>query len=399
MRPRQNITELFSTFLQFTDDRFAGWTTDARLHRSIKVCVNQYPEATGEDFWAVYWHKSWQKSPQPAIPLGHMSAYLQESCYWTVHNLMPRLPDSHDKVSDFFQVAIASVPKILKSCDPDVNLSLKAYASRAFGNIIRDYLRQNREADFCNHWGLLMKVSRKRLTESLENAGLNPATIEQYVLAWTCLTTIHLPRKSPNLRQTPAPEPSTWMAIASNYNRMRLQLTSPGAEVTAPTLEKWLIECGTQVRKYLYPSVSSLNSPKPGQEEGQLQDELVDALQQPLLTELIEREEEITRQAQKAQINKVLQAAITQLDTSAQQLLQLYYQKGLTQQQIAKELAIQQYTVSRKLSKARESLLLILTRWSQETLHIPITSDVVKYISTILEEWLQVHYQTSSPTP
>jgi DNA-binding transcriptional regulator LsrR (DeoR family) len=92
----------------------------------------------------------------------------------------------------------------------------------------------------------------------------------------------------------------------------------------------------------------------------------------------------------------LLEDAIAKLDATGQKLLELYYQQALTQQQIAKELAIQQYTVSRKLSKTRESLLLTLTSWCQETLHISVTSDVVKYISTVLEEWLQAHYQNSN---
>ncbi|MBF2067556.1 MAG: sigma-70 family RNA polymerase sigma factor [Calothrix sp. C42_A2020_038] len=400
MRPRENITEIFSTFLQFEADRVSGWATDAKLNRNIKACLDNFANScdrTNEDFWAAYWHKKAQKFEQPEIAFGHMSAYLQESCYWSVYKLIPRLQESKNKMPDFFQVAIASVPKILKSCNPDVNGSIKAYASTTFSNVVKDYLRRNREVGFCNNWGLLLKVSRKLLKEALESAGLDTITIERYLLAWTCFESIHLPRKSPNLRQVSAPETATWQAVAVYYNQMRYQLGSPGGECTKETVERWLTECGNQVRKYLYPSVKSLNSPKPGYEEGELQDELVDN-NSSLLTELIQQEEQAIRLDQKNQINNVLKAAIEKLDTSAQKLLQLYYQQGLTQQQIAKELAIQQYTVSRKLSKVRESLLLTLTRWSQETLHISVTSDVVKYISTVLEEWLQTHYSNTDGT-
>ncbi|MEA5570509.1 sigma-70 family RNA polymerase sigma factor [Calothrix sp. UHCC 0171] len=393
MRARQNLIELFSTFLQFESNRFSGWVTDAKLHRSIKACLNHFSEAkVSDDFWAVYWHKQTQKSEKPEVALGHMSAYLQEACYWTVQKMMLRSQQSYDRVPDLFQVAIASVPKILKSCNPDVSGSVKAYASIAFGNIIRDYLKQTKEADFCNNWALLLKTSRKLLTESLQNAGFDTATRERYLLAWTCFESIYLSRKNPRLRQTAAPDSATWQAIAAAYNHMRHQLSSPGGECSQETMERWLIECGNQVRKYLYPAVKSLNAPKPGYEEGELQDELVDNFQESLLTEWIQEEEQAARLEQKKQINTILTEAIAKLDATSQQLLQLYYQKTLTQQQIAQELAIQQYTVSRRLSKTRESLLLTLTRWSQQTLHISVTSDVVKYISTVLEEWLQAHY-------
>ncbi|WP_245912432.1 sigma-70 family RNA polymerase sigma factor [Brunnivagina elsteri] len=396
MRQRKNITELFSTFIQFESDRFSGWVTDAKLNRSMKTCLNQLSEnQANEDFWAVYWHKSWQKSEKPEIALGHMSAYLQEPCYWTVNKMIPRSQQSNDKMPDFFQVAIASVPKILKSCNPDVSGSVKGYASIAFGNIIRDYLRQNKEADFCNNWALLLKTSRKLLTESLQNAGLDAATIERYLLAWSCFESIYVPRKNPQLRQISAPEPETWQAVALAYNQMHARLSSPGGECTKETIERWLTESGNQIRKYLYPAVKSLNSPKPGYEEGELQDDLVDGFRETLLTELIQQEEQTARTEQRNQINAFLEDAIALLDTTGQKLLELYYQGNLTQQQIAKELAIQQYTVSRKLSKTRESLLLTLSSWCRETLHISITSDVVKYISTVLEEWLQAHYTNS----
>ena len=70
----------------------------------------------------------------------------------------------------------------------------------------------------------------------------------------------------------------------------------------------------------------------------------------------------------------------------------MYYGQELTQQQIAEQLAVKQYTVSRRLTKSRESLLLALASWSKETLHISLTSDVLNYISTVLEEWLKVYY-------
>jgi RNA polymerase sigma factor (sigma-70 family) len=396
MYPRHTITEIFSTFIEFSDDRFSGWATDARLHRNIKACLTKASlndsndNQADEDLWAVYWHK--QAQTEQHLAKGHMSAYLQEVCYWTIHKLMPRLQESSEKLPDFFQIAIASVPKILASCNPDVSGSIKAYASTTFGNIVRDYLRQNREMNLCTDWGLLLRVSRKLLKESLQNGGLDALTIERHILAWTCFESIYLPRKSPQLRQLEAPNPETWQAVAVYYNKMRHQLSSPAPESTKETIERWVTECGAKVRKYLYPAVKSLNSPKPGYEEGELQDDLVDTLQEPLLAELIQKEEQAIRLDQKKQINAVLTEAITKLDANVQKLLQLYYQKGLTQQQIAKELAVQQYTISRKLSKTRESLLLTLTRWSQETLHISVTSDVVKYISTILDEWLQTHY-------
>ena len=425
MRSRQTLLDIFSTFLRFEEDAFRGWTTDAHLRRRMQSCLQQIDDANAsEHFWATYWHKRWQSGeagegqernsklktqnsklspliphpsscppPPTADPLGHLSAYLQESCYWSAQRIMAQLPQSQQQLSDCFQVAIVAVPKILNAFDSDQLVSLKTYASQAFSNTIRDDLRRRREADRCNDWGLLLKLSRKQLTEALQNAGLGNDERDRYLLAWTCFEAVYIPQKAPGLRQLTAPDRPTWSAITDRYNQQRHQLASPGSDCNPEMLERWLVSCVSQVRAYLYPRVTSLNAPKPGQDAGELQDDVPDRDRDSLLTTLINAEETQARQTQQHKINAVLKESLAKLNPTMQELLQLYYQARLTQQQIAQQFALQQYTVSRKLTKARETLLLALTCWSQETLYISPTSDVVKSMSAILEEWLQVYYQ------
>lgn len=399
MRSRQSLLEIFSTFLQMEGDRASGWATDARLRRSMQHGLEKVPEAqSSEQFWSVYWHKRWleaggQTTRTAYLPEAHLSAYLQETCFWTAQRAVSRIEGVQYRLSDCFQVAIAAVPKILKAFDSTQLPSLKTYANTAFGNVIRDDLRARREVDRCNDWGLLLKLSRKQLTEALQSAGLTTAEIERHLLAWSCFGDCYIPQKSPKLRQLTPPDRATWEAIAHRYNQQRHQLTHPSEDCNAATLERWLIACANRARSYLYPAVGSLNTPRPGQDSGELQDDLTDDTHDSLLASLIAEEAAATRQTQQRTINDVLTAAVAALDPTIQELLQLYYQQGLTQQHIAKQLNLQQYSISRKLTKARETLLLALSRWSQETLHISPTSDVVKAISAILEEWLQAHYQ------
>lgn len=385
MRVRQSIPELFSTFLRFESDQITSWSTDSRLHRSIQKHLAQMPEETADRFWAMYWHRCWRKeeaSPRQQIAAGHVSAYLQEACYWSVQKIQPKTSSQQFQLADLFQVAIAAVPKILKACDPDERASLKTYASSAFGNVVRDWLRQRREIDLCNHWGLLLKLSRKRLIEALQ--GLDASTIEQYLTAWKCFELCYLPAKTLGMRQSAAPSAEVWNAIVTQYKK------ETGEAVSPATLERWLTDCANRVRSQSFPTVSSLNMPRPGQDDGELQDEVIDS-RDSLLTELIEQEEQRERQDQRSQLNQVLETAIAEFDVSVQQLLQLYYQQQFTQQQIAKQLEVQQYTVSRKLSKAREALLLKLVRWSQ-AINPATDPEVIKSMGLVLEEWLQKHY-------
>jgi RNA polymerase sigma factor (sigma-70 family) len=389
MRVRQSIPELFSTFLRFESDQVTTWITDSRLHRSINQHLVQTPEETTERFWAMYWHRCWRKeqsnaSPRQILAVGHVSAYLQEACYWSVQKVVPKSQSSQFQLADLFQVAIVAVPKILKACDPDERASLKTYATSAFGNVVRDWLRQRREIDLCSHWGLLLKLSRKRLTEVLHNEGSDAKTIEQYLAAWRCFELCYVPTKTPGLRQSQAPSAEVWSAIATQYTK------ETGETVSPAVLERWLTYCANRVREQLYPNVSSLNAPKVGQDSGEWQDDIADS-RDSLLTDLIAQEEQQERQDQRSQLNRVLEGAIAEFDAKTQQLLQLYYQQQLTQQQIAKQLEVQQYTVSRKLSKARETLLLKLVRWSQEV--NPATDpETIKSMGLVLEEWLQRYY-------
>lgn len=391
MQPRYSLVDLFSTFLTFAADRLGGWVTDPKLHRHMQTCLKQMPQTeSSEEFWALYWHKRWQTQPSRLIE-GHLSAYLQETCYWAVHKTTSRFSSTQWKLSDCFQVAIAELPRILKACDPDQRASLKTYSSVAFGNIVRDALRQRQEIDFCNDWSLLLKLSRKRLQAVLQAAGLSADTIARYLLAWTCFESAYVLTKAPRVR--PQPDSTTWETIAQLYNAERLkQFGAAEPECDRSTLEKWLTYCASRSRAYLYPQVGSLNTPKFSQESGELQDDLADATRDSPLATIIAQEEMAERQLQQSQLHRVLTTALDALDAQTQSLLQLYYQQELTQQQIAKQLDIQQYTVSRRLSKAREGLLLTLTRWSQNTLHISPTSNVVKHISTLLEAWLQEYY-------
>lgn len=396
MRHRHSLTDIFSTFVQFADDRFSGWIADPKLQRSIQTQQKRIEESSAvtpmpESFWVLYWHRIWETyAAQTARD--HLVAYLQESCYWAAYKTIAILATPHYKLSDFFQIGISEVPKILKGFSPDQGSSLKAYASATFSTAIRDTLRQRQEADICSDWGLLRKISQKRLTESLQQAGLPPSLTAQYVLAWTCFRALYVPTQITGTRQLVRPSAATWEAIAQFYNDERHRLPQETSPCSPELLEQWLVYCSSRVRTYLYPSAISLNAPRSGIDEGELQDDLPNAASESLLETLVEQEDTQIRESQQAQINQVLTNALTQLDPQAQTLLRAYYGDGMTQQQMAQRLDIKQYTVSRRLTKARESLLLALTRWGQKELHISPSSDVINRVNAVLEEWLHGYY-------
>ncbi|MEA5601587.1 sigma-70 family RNA polymerase sigma factor [Nostoc sp. UHCC 0252] len=386
MQPRQGIIEIFSTFVQFDADRFSVWATDSKLQRSIKRCLEQYPQQKSDNFWVLYWYKIWQIESSP-LAVGHISAYLQEVCYWVSRKIAVNFI-SQFSIADCFQIAISCIYKILKNFNPEYSTNLKSYAEYAFERFLKDSLRLGKEADICTDWALLHKISRKRLVDSLKNAGLNSQIINNYVLAWECFKELYT-SDNQTIRQLGKPSTITWQTITQLYNRQSL------SQLTPETLEKWLSTCAKAVRDFLYPKFVSVDAPINGQESGNLLDILPADLPASLLTEIIAQEESTTRQTQQAQLNQVLMDALAALDIQAQKLIQAYYQQKLTQQQIAQQLEMKQYTVSRRLTTIKRSLLTTLSQWSIDSLHISPTPVVLDAISKSLEEWLNNYYTHS----
>ncbi|MDF5707462.1 MAG: sigma-70 family RNA polymerase sigma factor [Nostoc sp. S4] len=392
MYSRQHIIEIFSTFVLFNGDTFERWITDSKLRRSMHNCLEQSSFEESESFWAIYWHRIWQVQASP-IAVAHIAAYLQEVCYWVARKMKMNLPGQYS-VADFFQTAIARIDKVLKGFNPQLSSNLKIYAEYTFSNLIKDLLRQQQEVDICSDWGLLHKVSQKRLGESLKQAGYPLEIITRYVLAWNCFLQLYAPNDAATAHKLPKPDNARLQAIAQLYNSERLtHLNSSSPACTLESLESWLIACAKAVRSFQYPTSVSLDIPVPGQETGELLDRLTNNFQESVLNEIIIQEEAENITLRSTQINQVLSDALAKLDTAAQVLLQTYYKQELTQQQIAQQLQVKQYTVSRQLTKIKKTLLMELAQWSQKTLHIPVTSDVIDSMSNSLEEWLIAHYR------
>ena len=399
MRSRQDLTELFSTFMQFDAERFSAWAVDARLRRSMQNCLQRFPEAPAlESFWVLHWYKVWQ-TPPAALAEFHLAAYLQEPCYWAAQQTAKKFTTVQYSLPDYFQIAIAEVTLILQRFNPDRGASLKTYAGMVFASALRDTLRQRQAVDLCTNWTLLRKISKKRLNESLQAAGLSDAAIAGYRLAWTGFKALYVPTSPTD--SLPSADRHLWAAVARLYNveHNAERNTEHNAEhnaehskaIDAETVEKWLTHCAAWVRAYLYPSIASLNAPqrnqKSGQEGSEVQDQLASS-SESLLTEMIAHEETHDRQTQQVQVQRALLASVNQLDAPSQELMRLYYSQGLTQQQIVQHLQMSQASVSRRLNKVRERLLTALVQWSQKELNIVPTPTLIKEMSTALEVWL-----------
>ncbi|MEO1133333.1 MAG: sigma-70 family RNA polymerase sigma factor [Cyanobacteria bacterium J06639_1] len=406
MTPRQEAIALFSTFVRFEGDRFGGWLADGRLRRSMKARLAKAPELN-ERGWTQFWHGRWHARIDEAptdrdrlLARSHLMAYLQESCFWAARKTASAFDRTSLTVADAFQGAIAEVERVLKGFDPERGTGLKSYASVIFGNAIRDRLRQQREVDVCTPWALLRKVSQKRLTEALQAAGWNEADIARRSLAWSCFKTLYVPGADSDAntppkvtRQLQRPSREMWGAIANLYNSRRLDLGTGEPSESPEEMAAWLGKCAEAVRAYLYPDVASLNAPSGNDESGgEWLDRVADGERDSLLAAAIDAEAERDRKDRQTQMQSFLLEAIAGLPEEGRSLLQFYYRDDLRQQEIAERLQIKQYTVSRRLTKVRQTVLKALAAWSEDVLHMSLTPEVLDSISTTLEAWLETTY-------
>ena len=398
MRSRQNIIEIFSTFLCFEDDLVTRWIVDGKLRKSIQTCLGSSREDEASPrFWALYWHQTWQaaamtdrSSPLGTTATNHLAAYLQEVCYWSAQKIATDLAKKQ-LISDFFQIAMIKLDRVIKGFKADRGTELKSYASLAFTNAIKDTLRQRQEVEICTDWALLHKVSHKRSIESLQQLGLNPDTIAAYILAWECFKTIYAPTGQGS-RKLDKPDLVTLNSIADLFNRELRTLSNAPARCDGETMLQWLTTMGAAVRSFLYPTIVSASQPKSASDSTEFLDDFDFTVQESLLTQTIEQEDEIDRDSQRSQLQKILLRALVKFNVESQRLLQMYYGQGLTQKEIASQLATKQYTVSRRLTSVREALLTALCTWSQTTLHKTLDPNVMSDLSVTIEEWLMGHY-------
>jgi RNA polymerase sigma factor (sigma-70 family) len=430
MRSRDTILELFSTFAFLEGDRVRQWLPDPRLRRNMQKCladVNTPNAEMSEQVWSLYWYKIWQSqteslanqslanqslanqslvnqpqssatSHKPTILTGqqHLTAYLQESCYWTAQKTAARFSQLEFTLADYFQLISSETGRVLKGFNPNFGTNLKSYAPIVLTNYLKDYLRQRRAIDVCSDWSLLRKVSQKRITEVLGQAGVSANELEEYQFAWICFKTIAVPSQDPQgaVEKLTPPEANQWGAIADLYNSKRhQQVSATTAKLTAEQIEVRLTKLTRWIRAYLYPTVDSLNKTKPGQEQGEIQDSLADPVATSLLEAAIEQEAQQERQQQRSQLNDRLAGAVAALDETAQQILQLFYGENLSQQELAARMAMSQPTVSRRLKKAEEALLeKLIDNVRAEVNKLPEPTEL-KQVSLALKEWLTFYYR------
>lgn len=398
MYPRQNVTEMFSTFAQLEENKLSKWVTDINLSRNIQSCLNSSSEVdSSENFWALYWYKSWQNNYN-SIAKMHLAAYLQEPFYLASRIIAAKYTNNQYGIADYFQMANAELEIILINFNPKKSYKLRNYAVMTVFSRLKEILRQRKEVNICSNWLLLRQVSTKIFIEALSTAGLSPNTIAQHRLAWTCYKELYVYQPS-GKNKSSEPNRQMWKGITDLYNRKRqTQLNFYTKSSTSKEIELWLTQAAIYIRAYLYPSLKSSNTLALKSQDVEILD-IPELSSNSPLADMITKEGIQSREQQILLMSSAILDALHILDTESQEILRLYYQERLTQQQIMQFLQKSQSTVSRTLVKSRKTILAALIKWRQDlglNLNNYVNSTSIEDISIALEQYLIKKYADSN---
>jgi RNA polymerase sigma factor (sigma-70 family) len=382
--PRKTIVEMFSMFLQFESARLSHWISDSQLRRSIQAGMQEASDGLdSDDFWALRWHRLWAEQSH-CLAERHLFAYLQEPSYWAAEQIIKKYSNPQYGLVDCFQLANLHMSTVLKSYQAGQGYRFKSFAGVVFLNCLRDELRRRHQADLSSPWGFLRKIAKKRLVEALTTQGLAAETIQQYVWVWVYFKACYIPQPQGGTQKLPEPDDQFWERVASQYNREQKALGKP---ITGLLVKQWLQQIEQITRRYLYPAIASLTRATDADTDIELD---LPTFQLAPLDQQIAAEEAAIRQQHYAELQTVLRLALQELESDCQEVLRLYYREGLKQKDIEAKTGMDQVKVSRRLKKARRSLLEALMQWSQTEVNIITNPNQVEDSSLALEEWLRV---------
>lgn len=401
MKPRNDVVEMFASFLQFQEST-AVWVSQLRLRRSMeKSLQNHSSPPTEGNFWALYWHQIWFKQPQ-TLAKEHLYAYLQETAYKAAYDQSKKVDSAQrwDKLQEYFQIGFKNqvYDHVLKRFNSQYGSGLAAFALPIFKNSIKEELRKANKAACHSNWSLLRRSSIKLWSKALEIRGLSSQDIESYLLLRDCFKALYSPKTAKINQKLSAPDADTWQAITQLYNQERLsQLSNSGQELSLQDIQERLEETAQAIRNYHNPQQISLNAPIVEQAGVELQDNISNDEAGSLLDDVIAQQEQVTISNLQQEIKSVLENALAEkVKPEQKQYLKLLYSQGLTQTEIAEQLLgdkKKQYKISRQINSGSQKLLKALVAWAKnQKTHNFDPDNIVDTVDILLKEWLQNYY-------
>ncbi len=384
MRKRQTPLEIFSTFLKLPDRGNYGGTWVA--HQGLRNNLNEIMVSEESEYrnystsiWSQYWLQEARQELPKSLATLHLSAYLEETCYYIATTTARRFTNIGDW-RDCFQIVRAEVAnpiKLLKNYDVVKGSGISTYGQMQLKSILMDkYVAGGARSEA----GLLRSLTEKRLRDALKDEGISGMQLESHILGWYCFKEIYTPTKAKGGRQLEMPTEEQYVAISQRYNQLR---NGQGIEpdVSSKQIQALLKRCVQAVRS----EIKKVSSPL----------SLDDSESMPDLpaSETTEFETIADQTREWQEINAVLANSFMALSTEAQIVLKLCYGMDLNQGDVAKVFGQEQYQISRQVQKWLAMLLESLMQWSAKNLEMMIAHEDIKQKTKQMQIWLAPYCQ------
>jgi RNA polymerase sigma factor (sigma-70 family) len=376
---KKELPKLFCTVLkEFKPDGVTPiWEVNQTLQNRLETLLAKQPYLVTEDECTVHWISIYRDrgrtKPQTKLVETFLCYYLQQIAYQVANKTynsavvgMSKTETGTYKKDELFAIANAKIPKVIQNFNPNAiaeftsssGSRLGAYAYQVFRNAVRAAISLQ-QIDRLSDWGLLVYgVSPRYLVQALQEQGLEKLEIDYHrsilhsfqqvhritgTLSSTATPTSASPVETEWRRSRRLPEPSEdqLQATIACYNRLRADrpqyqaLPALAAEDSA-LVKHCLRQCAQAVRTSKQePQLVSLNKLLK-QEDTELGDLIPDTQNHtPIVA--VTQDEFLT----------VLRRQVTELAPTWQKAMKLIYGQGAIQSAVARQLQVDQCTVSR----------------------------------------------------
>jgi RNA polymerase sigma factor (sigma-70 family) len=376
---KKELPKLFCTVLkEFKPDGVTPiWEVNQTLQNRLENLLEKQPFLVTEDECTVHWISIYRDrertKPQTKLVETFLCYYLQQIAYQVANKTynsavvgMSKTETGTYKKDELFAIANAKIPKVIQNFNPNAIVEftsvsgsrLGAYAYQVFRNAVRAAI-SIQQIDRLSDWGLLIYgISPRYLMQALQEQGMEKLEIDYHRSILYSFQQVHRAAGLPSSASVPTPlssvetewrrsrrlpEPSEdqLQATISYYNRLRTDRPQyqalPALTAADSTIVKdALRHCAQAVRTAKQePQLVSLNKILK-QEDTELGD-LIPDTQNHLPIVAVAQDEFLS----------VLRRQVAELAPTWQTAMKLIYGQGAIQSAVARQLQVDQCTVSR----------------------------------------------------
>ncbi|MDY7002495.1 MAG: hypothetical protein SWX82_00595 [Cyanobacteriota bacterium] len=392
MRKRITLEEKFSTFIEVDgvkDYPYIGWISDNTLKKNIKKIVKADSQIN-EQYLSIYLYKIAQQNHYPEsgkipnkqslIASHHLSAYLEENCYYQALKIYQKLqPYNYNitKVGIFLMAReVAANPEAFKDYNSSIS-SFKTYAGNKIYVKVIDRLRQGRDQEKYSDTGLLRNVSITKVKESLNLADIKEEEKRRCLLALQCFKKKYFPTKKQGSKQLQTPSIKDLEGFAKLYQKL-----SPEKEkITGLEIRRLLdicLQALKRARKKTFISLDGIDIEKDWENVAN--------------NNHIYQQERLYLQQQ---IHRVLIDVIQGLPDEAKTIFELVFGLNINQEDVGKYfIGRDQSSVGRRIKTQTKKILQAVGIWSQKNWQITLNSEQLKVMDKELEPYLENYFKT-----